>query len=371
MARVVVVAGIAKSLINFRGHLLIELVRRGHWVYACAPEDSPEITQQLARMGVTYASIPMARTGINPLADLAYMCRLRRVFRAIRPDVVLGYTIKPVIYGSLAARLAGVDRICSMITGLGYAFSAGGLKARLVERVAKVLYRLALRGNDVVFFQNPDDQQLFTDLGLVSNRQSCLINGSGIDLQQFVPAPFPDSPAFLLIARLLRDKGISEYAKAAESVRRRYPNARFRLVGMFDSSLNGISPMEVDAWCKAGTIEYLGELADVRPAIADSSVFVLPSFYREGTPRTILEAMAMGRPIITTDAPGCRETVEQGVNGYLVPPRDVDALTIAMESFIQDPDSVARMGEASRRIAVDKYDVRKVTASILDAMQLS
>ena len=370
MAKIIVIGSFAGSLINFRGHLLKKMAENGHEVLACAPDASPDVQEKLNALGVAYRNIPIDRTGLNPVRDIYTIYRLISLFREVRPDMVLGYTIKPVIYGSLAGRIAGVPRIFSMITGLGYAFSDGGLKERLVGAVVRFLYKLSIGANRRVFFQNPDDRNIFLRLGLLRNlRQAALINGSGVNVDFFQPVPFPGEISFLLIARLIKDKGVLEYVKAARIVKKRYPQARFYLVGWIDEGPQGITSADLDSWVKEGTIEYLGRLEDVRPAIADVSVYVLPS-YHEGTPRTVLEAMSMGRPVITTDAPGCRETVEEGRNGFLVPVRDAKALAERMEYFIKHPELIARMGEESRRIAVEKYDVRKVNKAIMDVMGL-
>jgi len=371
MARVVVLGSIPVSLINFRGHLLQVMVKNGHEVYACAAGELPAVTRQLAKMGVTYRSTHISRTGLNPFADLYSIFSLIRLFRSIEPDIVLAYTIKPVIYGSVAARMVGVTKFYSMITGLGNAFSDRNQMFKIVGAIVRALYRIALKTNRCVFFQNPDDQKLFLDLHLLTKScETCLINGSGVDIDKFGPEPFPEKISFLLIARLLRDKGIVEYVTAAQELRQKYPGIKFRLVGIFENSPSEIVESDVIAWTEEGSIEFLGALDDVRPALADCSVFVLPSYYREGTPRTVLEAMSMGRPIITTDSPGCRETVEIGVNGHLIPVRDIQSLLLAMESFIKNPETISIMGAASRKIAMDKYDVRKVTASIMNAMEL-
>jgi glycosyltransferase involved in cell wall biosynthesis len=297
---------------------------------------------------------------------------LVKLLRRLRPDIVLAYTIKPVIYGSLACRLTGVQRCYSMITGLGYAFMGGvGLRQRLVGKLAPLLYRTALAGNAGVFFQNRDDLALFVNTGLLrAQHKALVINGSGVDTDYFRPAPLPAGPvAFLLIARLLKDKGISEYAAAALAIKQRYPDTIFRLIGPLDPNPAAISKEQTYAWHQAGVLEYLGEAKDVRPHLASCNVYVLPS-YREGTPRTVLEAMAMGRPIITTDAPGCRETVTHGDNGFLVPVKDVGALAEAMQRFITHPEWIPRMGQRGREIAEIKYDVRKVNAAILRHMHL-
>jgi glycosyltransferase involved in cell wall biosynthesis len=226
-----------------------------------------------------------------------------------------------------------------------------------------------LRSAKVVFFQNPDDQQVFRARGILSpNSSSVVVNGSGVDLDKFVfISPLKVKPVFLLIARLIGDKGIREFVQAAQLIQRSYPDCRFLLVGGLDSNPDAISQIELDDWIHNGMVEYLGRLDDVRPAIARASVYVLPS-YREGTPRSVLEAMAMGRAIITTDAPGCRETVIDGENGFLVPVKSVDALVDAMTRFIEDPDLAVRMGKRSREIAEEKYDVHKVNAVMLKEM---
>lgn len=367
-----ILGSFAESLINFRGPLLEALVHRGHRVVACAPAASAPVVDALTTMGVTYRDVPFRRAGMRLDEDLRALRALIGLFRELRPDIVLTYTIKPVIYGLLAARLVGVPRRFAIITGLGYTFVGADLKARLVGAAARQLYRLSLGGADRVFFQNPDDRALFEQLGLLRGPdQAVLINGSGIDLDQFQPVPLPsDGASFLLIARLLKDKGIREYIQAARQVRARHPGASFHLVGWLDQgNPAGIAEDELRAWIAEGVIHYHGRLEDVRPAIAATSVYVLPS-YREGTPRTVLEAMAMGRPIVTTDVPGCRETVRDGVNGFLVPAQDASALAHALERFLLEPGLIAAMGRKSRRIAVEKYDVRKVNATILEAMGL-
>lgn len=292
----------------------------------------------------------------------------------MKPDVVLSYTAKPVIYGTLAAALAAVPKRFSLITGLGYAFTgqARGLRAG-IKAVLMMLYRSALARSSLTFFQNPDDLALFRQLDLLpAGAQTRIINGSGIDVESFNLSPMPpaQSLTFLLIARLLGDKGVREYAKAAKALRKLHPNIRCQLVGWIDGNPDAISQVELDDWVASGDIEFLGRLSDVRPAISGCHVYVLPS-YREGTPRTVLEAMAMGRPIITTDAPGCRQTVMDGDNGFLVPVRSAQALEQAMLRFIESPDLLARMGRRSREIAEDKFDVHKVNQVMMQEMGLT
>lgn len=369
--KIVLVGNYAEFMFNFRGPLLAELVKGGHEVIACAPGENAELAHKLKGIGVGYHSYDLERTGINPLKDIKTYFQLKSFFLKTRPDIVLSYTIKPVIYASLAAKMAGVSRIYSMITGLGYAFSGGAPKQKVVFSLACLLYRISLSVNQAVFFQNPDDLKLFQSLRIVDrSTPPVLINGSGVDLEYFAEVRDNlDSPVFLLIARMLKDKGIIEYAEAAKELKAKYPQAVFRLVGPFYNNPTAIQESELRDWQESGVVEYLGETKDVRPFIAGSSIFVLPS-YREGTPRTVLEAMAMGRPIITTDAPGCRETVIEGENGFMVQVKDSHALARAMERFIVQPEIIGVMGKRSREIAEEKYDVNKVNGVILSTMGL-
>ena len=373
--RVLVIAGFADSLLNFRGHLLDDMTASCLDVHVAAPALSAgcKFRQHLEARGFTVHSIPLRRTSINPFSDLYTLWVLRDLMIHISPDAVLGYTMKPVIYGTLAACLAGVRRRYALITGLGYAFSnqASGRFRRMVNVAVKFLLRLALSKSHKTFFQNPDDQSLFVKLGLLApGSASVVLNGSGVDLITFSMAPLPSgSLNFLLIARLLGDKGVYDYVKAARRIKASYPQVTFSLVGWIDESPDAISKDELSDWVSTGTINYLGRLDDVRSAIAQCSVYVLPS-YREGTPRTVLEAMAMGRAVITCDAPGCRETVVDGDNGFLVPIKSPDALVDAMLRFIDDPDLARRMGQRSRVLAEKKYDVHKVNDVLLKEMSL-
>lgn len=362
------IASFPDSVIAFRGLFMQAAIDAGEAVSLVLPSGdvSPALSAKLESMGVRLYQVPMQRVGTNPIADAWLTWKLLLLLLSIRPAFVLGYTAKPVIYGSLAAWLARIPRRFALITGLGYAFTGrGGLLTRLVRR----LYSFSLRKVDAVFFQNPDDRRLFLEQGIMrADARSMVVNGSGVDTVHYCPQPLPDGPvSFLLVARLLGDKGIREYADAAARVKAICPETVFRLAGWMDANPDCIEERELRGWVDQGVIDYLGRLEDVRPAMRDSSVYVLPS-YREGTPRSVLEAMAMGRAIITTDAPGCRETVVDGVNGYLVPVRSVDALVAAMLQFVRFPRLLDEMGKMSRAIAEEKYDVRKVNDMLLRAM---
>lgn len=368
-----VLASFAESLVGFRAPLIAALQQQGFHVHVGAPDLPSEcpIRSKLELAGITVHEVPMARNAINPLKDLKTILALCRLLVVVRPDFFLSYTAKPVIYGSIAAWVASVPRRIALITGLGQAFSSPNNRPTLLERIVQQLYRFSLRRVSLVFFQNPDDEVLFRKRGILGRKTpSFVVNGSGIDVHSFQTAPLPEQPTFLLIARLIDGKGVRIYAEAARAVRDRHPHVRCLLVGWIDSSPNAITQEELDGWIHDGSIEYLGKLSDVRPAIAASSVFVLPSFYREGTPRTVLEALAMGRPIITTDTPGCRETVTDNRNGFLIPPRSSSALIEAMTKFVESPEIVKPMGHCSRLLAEEKYDVDKVNNSMLFAMNL-
>lgn len=370
--KILLIASLAESVMNFRADLLRALQVSGFEVHVAAPglEEAPNLKQHLLSCDWQVHSIPLQRAGMNPVADLRTVWALYRLMRNVKPNVVFPYTIKPVIYGTLAAWMAQVPGRFAMVTGLGYTFMGHAERSALAALV-KRMYRFTLGKTQKVFFQNPDDQALFRSLGLLrSLTPSRVVNGSGVDVAAFAVAPMPVAPHFLLIARLQGDKGVREFVQAAKRVKAQFPHARFSLVGWIDESPDAIAQAELDAWVKTGTVEFLGRLSDVRPAIAACSVYVLPS-YREGTPRTVLEAMAMGRAVITTDAPGCRETVVDGDNGFLVPVKSVDALADAMTRFITEPNLAARMGQRGRQMAEDKYDVHKVNAVMLKEMGLA
>lgn len=367
--KILILASYAPSLVNFRGPLIEDLLSAGHRVSVGAPNIKPDLRARLEAIGVEVHSTPLKRTGTSLLADFRYFLMVSRLISYVRPDIVLTYTIKPNIWGSLAAWCFGVTSV-AMITGLGYAFTDSGassLRRRLIGTVARLLYRMATSCNSRVIFQNPDDLDDFCSAGCLGDiKKAIIVHGSGVDVTHYGLVPLPEQAVFLMIARLLRNKGVQEYAEASLSLLKQYPGVRCVLVGPFDEGPDGVSAAELDRWIEGG-LEYLGSLKDVRPALAMARVYVLPS-YREGTPRSVLEAMSAGRPIITTDAPGCRETVIEGGNGFLVPVRSVDALLNAMVSFIEEPDLAIHMGEVSRNIAESKYDVRKVNKAIVDQL---
>jgi glycosyltransferase involved in cell wall biosynthesis len=369
MSKILINGSHPQYLVNFRGPLVRDLMARGHQVHVSSPDLVGQWRDAILELGATPHSVPLRRTRISIWGDLSYHAFLHRLIRTIGADFVLNYTIKPNIWGSLAAKRAGA-RSASMVTGLGFAFIAGdGLARAATQKIAQRLYRMATDANSHVVFQNPDDLADFIAAGSLGDPgKAVIVNGSGLDLDHYDLAPLPPEPVFLSLARLLRSKGLEEYAEAAARVRGIIPEARFLLAGMLDTGPDAVSREQLDRWIGSG-IEYLGHLDDVRPAIARASVFVLPS-WREGTPRTVLEAMGMGRPIITTDAPGCRETTVDGLNGLLVPVRDAGALADAMIRLGRDGALRTVWGAESRRIAEQKYAVDKVNQSLIEGVGL-
>lgn len=354
---VAIVANTAWNLYNFRRGLINALLDGGCRVLLLAP-DGPE-RERLTAAGANFVALRhLRRRGLNPLRDLALLNELRGIYRSEAVDVALHFTIKPVIYGSLAARLTGVRNI-STLTGLGYTFLSGDRTNKLV----RIMYRLALHRADAVLFHNPDDRQLFLDYGLVSRAQSGVVAGSGLRLEDYPVRPYAEAVPgrFLFVARLLTDKGIREYVAGARAARTVNPALSFHILGPLDpDNPAGISAEELEGWVAEGVIAYDGVTTDVRPHLARASVVVLPS-YREGCPRVLLEGGATGRPLLTTDVPGCRAVVTQGDNGFLVPARDADALAAAMlKMSVFSPGELEEMGLRARAVVEEKFDLRMV-----------
>lgn len=368
-----IVTSQAFSMVNFRGLLIRDLVAAGVQVHAFAPDYNDELRRQIFALGANPVDFRLTRTGMNPLHDGWDTLRLAMMLRRLRPDVMLGYFIKPVIYGTLAAALAGVPRRVAMIEGLGYVFTASGSRETWNRKLLRILvsfvYRFALARAQKVIFLNGDDLGEFVAANLVDEAKAVKLGGIGVDLADWPSAPPATQPVtFLLVARLLREKGVVEYAEAARQVKALHPDVRFVLLGGLDPNPGGLNPLEVQAWVKEGLLEWPGHVA-VRPWLMQTSVFVLPS-YREGVPRSTQEAMAMGRAVITTDVPGCRDTVDDGVNGFLVPVRDASALANAMLRFVENKNLVVIMGRESRRLAEARFDAHAINARLLKILEV-
>ncbi len=371
--KIIVLGNQGRSMVNFWSVLTRHLLAAGHQVCCLLPPGDAEADASLAALGTRVRHYPLDRKGLNPLRDMSTLRALFGLFREERPDLLFTSTIKPVIYGCLAARLARIPHIYATITGLGYAFEADSLFKKCVNRLGVLLYRLALSGAEGVFFQNRDDLAVFRESGILGPRARTLFaRGVGVDTSRFALAPLPpaDAPTFLLVGRLLGAKGLFEYAEAAKTLKARWPQARFQVLGPQEHGLGSVPMEQIRAWQDEGAIEYLGETRDVRPYVAACHVLVLPS-WREGIPTSVMEAMSMGRPAVVTDAPGCREAVQDGANGLLCRLRDPADLARAMEHFLEHPDDVARMGAAGRQMAEREFDADLVSSRIMADMNLS
>ena len=380
MARVALIGGFGDLAVKLRGPLIRALRDVGHDVVVCVPPPSADaragVEAGLRELGARLVESPLDRTGTNVLSEIAARSFYGDFMRRERPDAVLAYNPKPIFHAVPAARRAGVPHVAAMVTGLGYAFTSTDLKARALAVVAMRLYRRALPMAGSVIFQNDDDRQFFEHLGLLAGvRAVHRIPGSGVDLERFRHVPIDPASGittFLFAGRLLRDKGLVDFieaARALRSLRTDESSFRFRVAGMPDSNPSAVSASDLEQWSRGGMVEMLGRLEDVRPALAACSVFVLPS-HREGMPMAILEAMATGRAVVTTDAPGCRETIVDGESGMLVPPAAPAALAVALEQFLEDRTLAARMGQAARARAEREFDARTVNARVIRAMGL-
>jgi len=357
--KILIVSSTTQTLYNFRIGLLRALRDEKFEVRAIAKKE--EFDKKLEEEGFKCIFLKyLNRSGINPIGDIKLMLELRRIYRKEKPDLIIHYTIKPNIYGSIVSRFMGIKSFC-VVTGLGYTFTKGGA----LFKVVKLLYKISLSFAKKIFFQNNDDRKLFIEEGIAPLDKSILLGG-GVNTEYFSPEVCrkpsnSNNLSFLLIARMLWDKGIGEFAGAAEIVKKRFPDTQFQLLGFIDKGNPSVIPEgKIKDWEREGLIKHLGSTDDVRPFICKSSCVVLPS-YREGIPHSLLEAMAMTKPIITTDSVGCKEVVENEKNGFLVPVKNAEALANAIERFISLPeDKKTKMGEYSREKAIREFDEKSI-----------
>ncbi len=352
---------------NFRGDLIKKIVSHGYEVIVTGP--NRDNVEKIEELGARFVEIPMNKNGVNPLHDIKYLLALKKLFKTEKPDVTLGYTSKPVIYGSIAAKMAKVPHIASMVTGAGYAFTATTAKAKLIKFIMSLLYKTAFCSADIAIFQNSDDKEQFVKEKLVKDKKCVIVNGSGVNTEKFSVAPFPKQTTFFMLSRVMYSKGIREYLEACEIVKEQHPEVRFMLLGACEGIQDSISPEDLQTYVDRGIVEHFGETDTIADYYKQCSVYVLPS-YREGTPRTVLEAMAMGRPIITTDAPGCRETVIDGKTGFLVPIQDAKAVADKMLEFINNTELIEQMGKKSLAYCVEKFDVNKVNKDMCKFLKI-
>ena len=377
MKKIVLIGTVASSFLIFRANLIQVLLKQQHVVYAFISEYKEEELSKIEALGAIPITYELNRGGINPLADAKATYGLTKKIKEIAPDLVFSYFSKPVIFGTLAARLAKVPRVIGMLEGLGYAFTEQpeGLtkKAQLIKRIQVFLYKIALPQLDNIIFLNPDDPKDLLEAYHIKVKKLDVLGGIGLDLVKYSHQPIENidsSINFLFIGRMLKEKGIHDFISAAKIVKQIYPEIQFTVLGAIDSSNPGaLQQSELDRLVSLNIINYPGQVDDVQKWIADSHVFVLPS-YREGVPRSTQEAMAIGRAVITTDVPGCRETVVDGINGFLVEKWNPQALAEKMIYFIEHPEEIAIMGYESYKIAQDKFDVHKVNKRLIDMLGL-
>ncbi|MBV7483642.1 glycosyltransferase family 4 protein [Bordetella sp. BOR01] len=352
--------------LSHRLPLALAAQRAGYEVHVATMDG--DSVPQIAAHGLTHHAIPMTRSGKQPLQELRTLWALYRLFRRLQPALVHLVTIKPVLYGGIAARLARVPAMVSAISGLGFVFVASGAKAAVIRQVVAMLYRMALgHRNSRIVFQNANDHEILRGLGAVRDEQVVMIRGSGVDLAAYPPMAEPSPPvAALMVSRLLRDKGVLEFVEAARLLQRQGAGVRMLLAGGIDpGNPASVTQADVDGWQQEGCIEALGERSDVADLYAGSHMAVLPS-YREGLPRSLIEAAACARAVVTTDVPGCRDAIEPGETGLLVPPRDARALADAIARLAADAALRRQLGEAGRRLAEREFDIEDVCRKHLD-----
>ncbi len=364
------ISGSGDTFAWFRKDLFVELKNAGYRVIAMAPDISKNNLEELHQAGIEFNYLALERKSFNLLNLIFSIYKLQKTLRLINPDVIFSYMHKSIIVSSMAARITKKDNLFSMITGLGHAFDDLTVKDKLIKFITTYLLKVALSNNKKVFFQNSDDSLFFVNKKIVRKEQVAHVNGSGVNLKKFPFSIPPSKPIFMTMARLLKSKGLIEFARASKLMKELYPSARFLIYGYPDKHNDSIDENEIkNIWPERYGIEYMGFCPNPASEIAKSSVFVLLS-YQEGTPRVVLEALAIGRAVITTDAVGCRETVRDNYNGFLVKPKDHISSFKAMQKLM-DNELRLLMSKKSRVIAEEKFDVRKVNKILFDEMQIN
>ena len=367
--KMVLLSGSGDTVVWFRLEFLDEFINKSYKVYVLAPDIRSDLRIELEKRNIELIYIRLERKGFNILNFFLSTIELIKVFRKIKPDIIFSYTHKAILSGSLASKISGFSNSYSLITGTGHLFDNKTLKEKLIKFGASILLKIGLKFNKLVFFQNPDDEKLFIENRIINTNKSRIVNGSGVNLKKFNLEPLPSSPIFLTMARLIKSKGLIEFAKSAREVKKTHPDARFLLYGYPDDHSDSINEDDIiENWYEEYGVEYCGYAEDPKAAMSRCSIFVLLS-YKEGTPRVNLEAMAMGRPIITTNAPGCRETVLDTVNGFLVPKYDYIETSRVMRKLI-DGNLRSKMGKESRAFCESKFNVLDVNNKLLKLMNI-
>lgn len=366
--KVLVLSSHTPSLLWFRMDMMKSMVKRGYEVIAAAQMDESEYKEVFHKEGITYKQIYVERNGINPMHDLRTMKSIYKLIKNVKPNKIFVYQAKTIIYGSIAASVCGINEVYPLVAGVGSVFMDGGFKNRLVRCVLKIQYRFALKKSKKIFFQNKDDYELFKNNKLIGNKDCVFLHGSGVNLDVYKYKKITAHESILYIGRLVRDKGIMEYLEACRILKSKHPQLRCMLVGPLDSNPSAINRDDLMRYIDDGVIEYFGEQKDVRPYIEQCTAIVLPS-YREGTPKSVLEAMAVGRPVVTTDAPGCRETVIDGYNGYLTQVKNIKDTVNKIEKLLYKSD-IDAMSLNSRKLCEELFDVNKVNKTIIETMEM-
>lgn len=368
-----VICSFGGSILTFRGRVIDKYLALGYSVHVCVPfnQEHESVHHKLKKMGVRLHFIKLENSGLKFYPDIYYIYKLLKLCHKIKPQQVFSYTIKPVIFGAIASRLLGIKNIHLLITGLGYSFYAKGLLNKLLRTLIILLYRLSTSLSKTIFFQNQDDLNIFKSSGALSSRIKVgIVNGSGVDLNFFSESPIQNYNKFLFIGRLLEDKGIIDFIDAAKLIKTKYPKVEFHIVGWVDESYKkSISNNQLKSWVDSGLVVFHGFHRDVRPFLKDCYCLIHPS-YHEGTPRAVLEAMSVGRPIITTDAPGCRQTIVNNKNGFLVPIKSPNKIAIAIGKLFLNNSLGDEMGNFSRKRAVNKYSDIKVAEKMFSLMEI-
>lgn len=375
--KIAIIGTTGASFYGFRADLIHLMVAQGHTVYALTSEYTDQCLEKIKALGAVPITYQLSRGGLNPFVDIKSLFELKRKIQEIKPDIVFSYFTKPVVYGTLAAALSKVPRKIGMIEGLGSPFTlhrhGQSFKVKLIRFIQVSLYRFVFPFLDKIIFLNPDDPVDLIENNQIKHKNNAveMLGAIGLNLKNYAYKPWDENQpiSFIFIARLLAEKGIFEYLEAAKIVKQKYPQVTFKVIGGLDTeNPYGLTRKQLDDVIATGVIDYPGFVTDVAKRIQDTAVFVLPSYYREGVPRSTQEAMAIGRPVITTNVPGCRETVVDGVNGFFVPKWNAEALAEKICYFIENPHQVNIMGRASHKIAVEKFDVHKVNRKLFNIL---
>ena len=366
--RIVVIAPRTDTVINMRGDLIIDMRRKGYDVTVITQED--DFPDFFKKNGVKLRLTKLDKNSFSVFNTLSYYKCLKKIIKEEEPQKVFVYSVKPVVFGSMAAHKAGVSEIYALICGLGMLFCSDSWKIKIAQYIGGIMYKHALKYDRKVIFQNQDDLNEFVDRKYIERKKCELVNGSGVNMKKFMRNKLPKKVSFLMVSRILKEKGVLEFFEAAKIVKEKYPDTTFSYIGSIDKNKNALDFNILQPYIEAGIVEYIPETTEVAKYVAQSSVFVLPSYYREGVPKTLLEATAMGRPILTTNMPGCKETVVEGKNGFFVKVKKAGDLADKMVWMVEHKDKLQEMGDESYKICLEKFTIEKINKQMLEIMEV-